>query len=273
MTDEPLELFDVLKKMKRADESLTEFIAPLWPGVVMAAAWMEGKPRRYHLGSVPDTEGYYLLGTEGDHATVIRPAEADEITRYRNLLPRAKVILLDDGLAYPASFAERLQGITAPRPIHFAEGEPLEQVQARFDGLNLLFDGGQAAESNPLSGLFSGSSIFTPGEMLGVPGTEAAGGGAEDALNQLRADPDLAIRYSLSAILTSAGAELETWSRVADGFQITWRRHDETHTSVVHSAQSPIISGISLPGARTFNPATLTRFLLEHILDAWLTAS
>ena len=139
---------------------------------------MEKGPQLFQLASAPERAGYYLLGSEGEFASMARPADANEAQRYRNYLDRSTVILLGDELAFPASFAERLQGITGPRPIFFAEGKPLNEVVARFDGLNLLYERTPSAEksSSPLAGLFSEASIFSPGELLDVPGQEAAEG-------------------------------------------------------------------------------------------------
>jgi hypothetical protein len=272
MFGESLDLGDVLKKLKRADESLTEFVAPLWPGVQMAAVWIEGRARLFHLATPPEAAGYYLLGTQEQQATVLRPAEEAEASRYRGYLEKAKVILLEHDLAYPASFAERLQGITDPRPIHFANAQPLQPVVARFDGLNLLFDCLPGAEkASPLAGLFGESSIFSPGELLDVPGQASASGGAESARQALLAHPETATEFQLKAVLEPAGAILHEWSQTDGQICLHWRRLDEAHDIKLATAASPITSGICLPGAQGFNPASLTRLLLEHALDAWRT--
>lgn len=271
MFEQSLELSDVLAKLKRADESLREFIAPLWPGVSLAAAWVEGKPCLYHLKDVPeDREGYFLLGIEEETATVLRAAEDEEIHRYRRYLTKASVILLEQGLAFPASSVERLQGISSPRPIHFAEGDPLALVQARYDGLNLLYDGSRRSEeSSPLEDLFASIPIFTPGDLLGIPGEDTAAAEADEPLTALRKHPELATEYRLKAVLETAGAVLEEWSPVSNAISLRWRRLDEEHTVTLRYAAAPITSGISLAGARGFDPARLTHLLIEHILDAW----
>jgi len=272
MFDEPLELSDVLAKLKRADESLAEFIAPLWPGVVLAAAWIEGKPRLFSLEGVPeDREGYFLLGIDEERARVLREAEEDEIRRYRGYLTKATVILLEDGLAYPASSVERLQGIIAPRPIHFAEGVPLTKVKARYDGLNLLFDSEQrpGKSLSPLEDLFAGVPTITPDELLGIPGPDTAVDEAKEALCRLHQQPDLAIEYRLKAVLDVGGATLIDWAKTEEGIRVHWGRPDEEHTVTLRTPNAPITSGISLAGARAFDPATLIRLLIEHVLDAW----
>ncbi len=268
MFDESLDLSGVLHQLKRADESLTECIAPLWPGVALVAAWMEGKPRLLHLDAAPAEPGYYLLGTEESQARVVRPAEHEEIVRFRKFLPRATVYLLDDGFAFPASFAERLQGITAPRPIHFAEGEPLGKVQARFDGVNLYYDG-SVEDASPLGNLFSGSSIFSGGELLNAPGTETAEDDARAALDSLQADPDLCIAYTLQAVLDAGHAELLAWSRDDSRIRLSWQRAGVEHTVLLDAAAAPVVMGISLAGARGFDAGKLTRLLVEHVLDPW----
>ncbi|MHB9024453.1 MAG: hypothetical protein ACYC7E_09790 [Armatimonadota bacterium] len=269
MFEQSMDLSDVFAKLKRADESLSEFVAPLWPGVKLAAAWVEGQPRLYRLPDVPEEKGYYLLHVEDDVATVVQPASDEEARKYRGNLAKAKVVLLEFGLAYPASFAERLQGITRPWPIQFAEGAPLQEVAARFDGVNLLFDGAGADQSSPLAGLFSGSSIFTPGELLGVPGTENVSVDAENVLASLQAQSDLATQYRLEAFLTSSHAELVEWSPKGEQLRVRWRKDETEHTILLPSAASPITSGICLANARTFDPGALTRLLVEHALDAW----
>lgn len=272
MFDSGLDLSDVLKRLRRADDSLTEFVAPLWPGVQCAAVWIEGRPQLFRLAAPPAEEGYYLLGSEEQPATIVRPASDDEAHRYRSFLAAANVILLEEALAYPVSYAERLQGIIGPRPIHFAAGQPLRKVQARFDGLNLLYDRGAAAEdASPLARLLAESTIFTPGELLGIPGQESAGDDAERALTALRADRNLATEYRLKAVLEPAGAVLEAWERESDGIRVQWRFQDEEQRVLLASANSPITSGICLPGARAFDPAALTRLLLDHALDGWRT--
>ena len=268
MFGESLDLAAVLNRLKRADAALTEFIAPLWPGVQLAGAWMEQGPRLYRVDEAPVQAGYYLLGTRDDAASVIREAEADDAQRYRNYLERAGVILLEHDLAYPASFAERLQGITAPRPIHFAQGEPLRQVVARFDGINLFFERiPGAVKASPLDELLSGNTIFTTGEMLGVPGQDS--GGAEQALQALRERPELAIEYQLKSVIAPAGGELLEWQCADEAIALRWRRRDEEHALDLAAPVSPITSGICLPGARNFDPAALTRLLVEHALDVW----
>ena len=270
MLGESSDLSDVLKKLKRADEALTEFVAPLWPGVKHVVAWIEGRPQRFRLTDENMQAGYYLLGTQDDAATIVRTAEEQEARQYRGMLEKASVILMEHGLAYPASFAERLQGITAPRPIHFAAGEPLQQVFARFDGINLFFDCRPGEEKkSPLAGLFSESSIFTPGELLGIPGQEAAGSNAETAQREIDDHPGLITEYRLRAVLDPAGAILHEWSKTDSDISLHWRRLDEAHDVVLHTDASPITSGICLPGARGFDSAALTRLLIEHALDTW----
>lgn len=233
MFGESLDLADVLKKLRRADEALTEFVAPVWPGVSMVAAWMEKGPQLFQLASAPESAGYYLLGSDGEFASIVRAADAHEAQRYRNYFDRSTVILLGDELAFPASFAERLQGITNPRPILFAEGKPLDEVVARFDGLNLLYERTPSAEksSSPLAGLFSDASIFSPGELLGVPGQDAAEGEAEKVMETIREHPYLATEFRLKAIVESAGATLDDWSHLegGGGIELRWLREDEAH--------------------------------------------
>ncbi|HEY3417684.1 MAG TPA: hypothetical protein VGM23_12435, partial [Armatimonadota bacterium] len=271
MFEQSMDLSDVFAKLKRADESLSEFVAPLWPGVSLAAAWVEGQPRLYKLQGVPPEEGYYLLHVEEDVATVLHAVSDEEARKYRGYLAKTSVILLEHGLAFPASFAERLQGITKPRPIRFAEGAPLQQVASRFDGVNLLFDGAPAADkSSPLAGLFSGSSIFTPGELLGMPGTEKGSEDAALAQAAIIEHPTLDTQYRLEAILDSAHAELLDWSPAGEMLRVLWRKDNVEHTTLLHSTASPITCGICLPGVRTsFDPGALTRLLIDHALDAW----
>ncbi|HOS42805.1 MAG TPA: hypothetical protein PK794_03860 [Armatimonadota bacterium] len=263
-----LDLSGVLSQLKRADEALTEFVAPLWPGARLAAAWMERGPRLFRVAETPAETGYYLLGTANDTATVLRPAEDAEARQYLAYLPRAAVILLPAGLAYPASFAERLQGITGPRPIHFAPDAPLESARARFDGVNLFYDRAEKTEAEGLfGGLLAESSIFTPGELLDTPGDGA--GAAEAAARELEAHPENAVAARLNAVLEPAGATLVAWAPADGALAVTWTRDDDARTAVLPSAASPITSGICLPGARHFAPARLTRLLLDHLLDAW----
>ena len=271
MFDESLELADVLAKLRRADDSLAEFIAPLWPGVALAAAWIEGKPRLFQLDGVPEEgEGYHLLLIAEERARVLRAATEDEIARYLGYLTKASVILLEDGLAYPASSVERLQGIIDPRPLHFAEGAPLTQVKARFDGLNLFYDGGHhARKTSALEDLFAAVPIFTPGELLGQPGQLTAGDEAQHALAQLRAHPETAISYRLKAVLDTGGAEMLEWSEIDSTIRLRWQASQQEHLLTLRHPNAPITSGISLAGARAFDPATLTRLLVEHVLDAW----
>lgn len=271
MFGESLDLSDVLKKLKRADEALTEFIAPLWPGVKQVVAWLEGKPRLYTLSAEKGVTDYYLLGTDGSTATPVRVADADEVQRYRGYLEKARVVLLDYELAFPASFAERLQGITAPRPIFFAGEQPLTQALARYDGINLFFDQlPGTGKSSPLAGLFSESSIFTPGELLDIPGQGSADEDAAQVQAEIQANSDLATQYRLLAVLEPCGASLVEWSQRADNtLHVVWQKQDTAITVSLHSDKSPISTGICLPGAQGFNPGAMTRLLLEHALDSW----
>jgi len=271
MFDESLELSDVLARLKRADESLEEFVAPLWPGARLAAAWIEGKARLFRLEETPAEEGYFLLKIADDTAEVLRPADDEEIRKYLGYLTKASVVLLDRGMAFPAGSVERLQGITGPHPIHFPQGEPLARVQARFDGLNLMFAGAAAAKhsDNPLEELFSGSPLMFGEDPLDIPGEQAAGEDAAQALERLHANLDLYAEYRLRTVLETAGAVLEEWQRADGGLRVRWRLEDEVHTVTLSTDGSPITSGISLAGARAFDPATLIRLLHGHILDAW----
>jgi len=273
MSEQSLELSDILARLKRVDESLAEFIAPLWPGVTRAAAWIEGQPRLFRLEEVPAEEGYYLLRIAEETATVVRAAEEEEARKFRGYLTKADVILLEDGLAFPASSVERLQGMTAPRPLRFlpSSAEPLSRVQARFDGLNLYFDGSARKEKalSPLEELFAEVEIFTPGELLGVPGTTDAADDARQALDRLREDAELQATWTLQAIVESADAVLVDWQREGDGARVHWRKLGEEHTASIAHLAAPITSGISLAGARAFDPARLLHLLHEHILDEW----
>jgi hypothetical protein len=268
MDDRPFELSDVLKQFRRADEALTEFVAPLWPGVRLAAAWMEDAARLFHVADVPDLPGFYLCGTDDGTARPLREAEPTEVRKYLDYLSKVSVILLECDLAYPASFSERLQGITAPRPIWFAEGAPLNTVQARYDGVNILYDGVVAAKRSPLEDLLAGNSIFTSGELLDVP-TGDAGGSASAVLDALHKHPEQAVMHRLAAVLEPAGAIVAEWHAIDHGVHLRWRREDEEHALDLPTPNAPIVTGICLPGARHFDPAPLTRLLLEHALDAW----
>ena len=271
MFNESLDLADVLAKLKRADESLAEFVAPLWPGVSRAAAWIEGKPRLFRLDEAPAVAGYYLLRIADETAVVVRPAEDEEARKFRGYLTKASVILLDDGLAFPASSVERLQGMSAPRPLHFAAGVPLAPVQARFDGLNLFFDGVRGKQAlTPLEEIFAQVDIFAPGDLLSAPGSETAGDDAAQALDALRAHPELRDEWTLRAVVESAGGAWRGWSREARGGRVRWELAGDAHEAHIETIAAPITSGISLAGARTFDPASLSRLLHEHILDAWL---
>lgn len=262
-----LDLSGVLSQLKRADDALTEFVAPLWPGVALAAVWMEKGPKLFRVAEAPAEAGYYLLGTTDKTAMVIRPAEDAEARKYLNLLPKAKVILLIDGLAFPGSFAERLQGITGPRPIHFAPETPLTSAQARFDGINLYYDSAAAEKKDdPFGGLLSDSSIFAPGELLDTPGGGTAD--AEAALTKLRERPNEVVAARLNAVLEPADASLVAWSPADGEVVVTWMRDIMAQTVVVPPV-SPITSGICLPGARGFDAGRLTRLLLDHALDTW----
>jgi hypothetical protein len=263
-----LDLSGVLSQLKRADDALAEFVAPWWAGAVLAVAWMEKGPRLFRLTEMPAEAGYWLFGTADDTATPIRPAEDAEVRKYLGLLPKATVILLAEELAYPGSFAEKLAGITGSRPIHFAPETPLVSVQARFDGVNLLYDGATAEKTDdPFGGLLSESSIFAPGELLDTPGDGA--GGADTALQELQAHPEQAVEARLNAVLEPAGATLVSWTPADGGVSVTWKCDFDEWTAALSVAGSPITSGICLPGSRGFNPGRLTRMLLDHLLDTW----
>jgi hypothetical protein len=270
MTDNGFNLSDVLSQLKRADDALTEFTAPLWPGVQLAAVWMEGAARLFRVEDVPAQEGYYHLATEGDVARPVRNAVEKDVDNFLHYLAKAKVLLLCDGLAFPASHAERLQGITGPRTIHLADGRPLEEVHARFDGINLFLDHDTMDKKKaPFGDLFTEDSIFAPGSLLGTPGENTAEEEAETVLHDLVAHPDQVTHFRLDSVLVPAGAMLEEWAWDGGQLTFTWRRLDEEYTTTIAQAASPITTGICLPGAKGFDPGRLTRMLLDHALDAW----
>lgn len=270
MFGESLDLSAVLNSLKRADAALNEFVAPLWPTVSGVVAWMENGPQLFTVDGAPSLPGYYLLVCDGNSAKVVQEATTDDAQRYRNYLDRANVILLANDFAYPATFAERLQGITSPRPIYFAPAEPMLQVVARYDGINLFYDRtpGPAVE-NPLSALFSGNEVFTTGELLDIPGEESIDERASSA-NDLLSDIHQQAEFRLKSLLEPLHAELMKWEPREDGFQISWLWHEVEHTTRVKDLSSPLSSGICLAGARNFDGSALTRMLLEHLLDSWI---
>lgn len=269
MFGESLDLSAVLNSLKRADAALSEFVAPLWPAVCGVVAWMEHGPQLFALTEAASAPGYYQLSCDGDSAAIIQEASADDAQRYRNYLERANVILLDSDFAYPATFAERLQGITAPRPIFFAPPEPMLQIVARYDGINLFYDRTPSTEpESPLAGLFSGNSVFTTGEMLDVPGEDSVHDRA-NAANNLLNDSQYQVEMRIKALLDPAGAELIQWSRREYGFQIVWRRQCNEYNTRVSEIDSPLSTGICLSGSRNFDGSALTRLLLENLLNSW----
>jgi len=267
MSEQFFELSDVLQKLRHADDALTEFIAPAWPGVTRVVAWMEHGPRSFDIAEAPKNSGYYLFGTDEDPVKILRPASKEEINRYLNLLPAAQVILLPDDMAYPATFAEKLQGITAPVYLHFAHGEALERVHARFDGVNLLYDGLKVAEKeSPLAGLFSGSSIFAPGELLDVPGGEGSEEEAAIMADKLLANQDLADEFTFQAMLKAIGGELLEYElRDDDLYHLRWSCNGSEYSFTLPLPSSPVVAGICLAGSRGFDPGRLTKLLLESL--------
>jgi hypothetical protein len=265
MFDTGSDLSDVFRTLRHADDALTEFVAPWWAGVTRVAAWLEKRPQIVPLVETPEGEGYWYFATADGSARPLRSATPEEHTRYLRLLPRAEVILLEGGLAFPGSFAERLLGITGPHPIHFAIGDPLTRADARFDGLTLLYEKAHGASDRPLAGLLAGNSIFTMGEMLAPPDGDAAGG-AKAALAALRDDPTQTVSVRLTALCAASGAELISFTTEGNQLSITRRTPDGERTAVLSSPDAAIAAGICLPGAATFDPSALTRALLQH---AW----
>ncbi len=267
MSEQFFELSDVLQKLRHADDALTEFIAPYWPGVIQVAAWMEHGAQIFDIANTPNTAGYYIFNTDADPAQIVRPATEDERSRYLNLLPLAQVIILPDNMAFPATFAEKLQGMTAPMLLHFAHGETLDRARARFDGVNLLYDSLKIDDrESPLAGLFSSSSIFSPGELLDVPGGEGADDEAAAMADKLLANQDLASEFALQGMVHAVGGELVSFElRDDDLYHLRWRQHDIEHSVSLPLPCSPIVTGICLAGARGYDQGRLTKLLLESL--------
>ncbi len=59
------------------------------------------------------------------------------------------------------------------------------------------------------------------------------------------------------------------WTEVDSTIRLRWRTAHEEHYLTLRHPNAPITSGISLAGARAFDPASLIRLLVEHVLDAW----
>lgn len=267
MSEQFFELSDVLQKLRHADDALTEFIAPYWPGVIQVAAWMEHEAQVFDIANTTHLAGYYIFSTDDNPASIVRPATEEEISRYLNLLPLAQVILLPDNMAFPATFAEKLQGITAPMLLHFAHGETLDRARARFDGVNLLYDGLKIDDrESPLAGLFSSSFIFSPGELLDVPGGEGSDEEAASRAEKLLANQDLASELALQSLVHAIGGEFVSFElRDDDLYHLRWRQHDVEHTVSLPLPCSPIVSGICLAGSRGYDQGRLTKLLLESL--------
>jgi hypothetical protein len=267
MFDAGPDLADVLRSLRRADDALTEFVAPWWPGVVSVVAWLDNRPQALPLAALPESAGYWYFAVAESAARPVREAERDEVTRYLRLLPRAEVLVLEENLAYPATLAERLLGITAPHPIHFLGNvAPLTRITARFDGLSLFPEQAMATPNAALGGLsalLAGNSIFTAGDLLDVPDGGAAEG-AEAALASIRAVVECADTWRLGALCRAIGVDLTGWRHVPEGFSVSWHAEDGEHQAVIPTADAPVAAGICLPGARTFNPAQLTHALLQQ---------
>jgi hypothetical protein len=266
MFDAPFELADVLSRLRRADVALHEFVAPVWPGVRGAVAWVEGRAKLYALEAVPETPAYVVCVLTDAGAHVDRPATPEEAALFCCKLPQLAVVLLADSLAYPAGLAERLQGVTAPRPIWFAPEAPLAPATARFDGVNLFYD---APRNPPTRSGRDLPSLFATDDLFGPPKRAGEDEEARAILETLQADPALGTTARLQAILEAAGAACVHWERGAAGIEIVWRRGLERVTATLRTIASPLTSGICLAQPTPLNAPCLAQLLQAHLLDYW----
>jgi hypothetical protein len=259
-----------MNMLKRADATLREFVAPVWPGVKYTVAWIDKRPHGYFLTDKFDCEKWVVFERqEDDTIKLLRGADPAEINKFMSFMPKFGVHLIGGGMIFPAELADKMRGISGPMPAIFAPKEAGKRVQVRFDGVNVLFDGEEGKAIAQHADPFAGSALFDPGDSFSLSGKEECKEEADKMAEALAADKSKKKVWIMKALIKIAKRELKSMVLEDGKYYIDVQDENGTESLIIEKAVSPVTTGISLGGSRDLDVRALTRKLQESIILAW----
>ncbi len=270
MFEPDIDFGQAMNMLKRADATLREFIAPVWPGVKYVAAWIDKKPRGYFLTDTFDAEKWVVFERqEDDIIKLLRDAEPAEISKFLNFMPKFGVHLIGCGMVFPAELADKLRGISGPMPAVFAPSEAGKRVQVRYDGVNIFFDGEEGKAKEQHADPFAGSALFDPGDSFSLSGKEECKEEADKMAEALTTDKNKKKVWTMKALVKTAKRELKSMVYENEKYYIEVQDDNGIEKLIIDKAVSPITSGISLGGSRDMDIRALTRKLQDSLIISW----
>jgi hypothetical protein len=270
MFEPDIDFGQAMNMLKRADATLREFVAPVWPGLKFAAVWIDKKPRGYFLPESFDTEKWVVFERqEDDSIKLLRDADPAEIEKFLNFMPKFGVHLIGDGMVYPAELADKMRGISGAMPALFAPRESGKRVQVRFDGVNIFFDGEEGKAKEKHADPFAGSALFDPGDSFALSGKEECKEEADKTADALKADKNKKKVWTMKALVKIAKRELKSMVYENGKYHIEVQDENGIEKLVIEKIASPVTTGISLGGSRDLDVRALTRKLQESLIMAW----
>ena len=263
---------DLVERLARQEEALraTCFVAPCVAG---------GKVRAKVEGLVHDFEprprdfaGWGLFrAIDSTIAEVVEPASARLVDDYLRLLAPFRLLLagrLEDSswLAYPVNESDARQrlGEAKPVPVHLVvDGDPFEQVKARFDGTAFWFEGrDRGGDPRTAVGLRRALGEMTPPEELAIDRLtpearvvyrmlrDAEQGRRELRRRRRRWNRERRDEHRLRRALALGGGGLQQFRDRGEYWQVEWTTGDgEHHTSAISKNDLTVLgAGICLDG-------------------------
>lgn len=232
-----------------------------------------------------DFEGWAVLKADNSkEATVCGAATLEQIKKYLNLLPRFRLILLDEFehrlWSLQAGTADARAQISGPIPVHLAQRPGrFETVCARFDGSTFWYESVDRRRDPALArALRDALQADVSPEMLhvlnAVPQEKLA-----YRMLWLRKHPEMRGRVfsapqtdlqRVESALNHAGAQLEgLWNEGADEVSVRYVVDGHTHTSRIRPSDLSVISaGICLSGLdQNFDLTSLVGVMRESGYD------
>ncbi len=270
MFEPDIDFGQALNIFKRADATLREFVAPVWPGVRYVVAWIDKKPRGYFLPSDINSEKWVVFERqEDDTIKLLRDADVGEIGKFMGFMPKFGVHLVGEGMIFPAELADKMRGISGPMPAIFAPKESGKRVQVRFDGVNVIYDGEEGKAISQHADPFAGSALFDPGDSFALSGKEECKEEADKIAEALIADKNKKKVWIMKSLIKIAKRELKSMVFEDGKYYIDVKDENGMEKLIIDKAISPITTGISLGGSRDLDVRALSRKLQESIILAW----
>lgn len=216
--------------------------------------------------------GWGVFRPEGNRATLVRRATLGERQRYLELFPRRPMILVHadgpDWLGWPVHQADSRFGPPARVPVRLTEVvQPLDQVVARFDGVQAWFDCvDETADASTGAFLREALRDLVDPVLVDRPrltteqrnAYRLAWKARNEALRDRTED-------RLRDALAHAGADLRGYVDRDDAYRVEFAVGNARHVSVVNKTDLTVqLAGICLDGAdRQFDLSSLVGVLRQ----------